>query len=60
MAEMRGQPPRPGPEAMFERFDADGDGSVTEAEFDEAMAQFRERRGGHGGHGGIFGHRNRG
>jgi hypothetical protein len=26
----------PDPEAMFQRFDADGDGSVTEAEFDEA------------------------
>jgi Ca2+-binding EF-hand superfamily protein len=44
---------------MFDRFDADGDGSVTEAEFDEAVAQFRERRGGHG-HGGMFGNRDRG
>jgi hypothetical protein len=37
MADARPGPPRPGPEAMFERFDADGDGSVTEAEFDEAV-----------------------
>jgi Ca2+-binding EF-hand superfamily protein len=60
MAEMRNNRRGPGPEAIFERFDVDGDGSVTEAEFDEAVARFRERRGGHEGRGGFFGHRDRG
>jgi hypothetical protein len=31
---MRANRRGPGPEAIFERFDADGDGSVTEAEFE--------------------------
>jgi hypothetical protein len=46
-----------GPEAIFERFDADGDGSVSEAEFEQAAEAMRERRGGHGG---PFGNRDRG
>jgi len=35
-----------GLERMFQRADADGDGRVTEAEFDAAMARVMERRGG--------------
>ncbi|OAN69818.1 hypothetical protein A8B78_21470 [Jannaschia sp. EhC01] len=35
----------PNPERMFERMDADGDGEVTEAEFDAAVAQMLERMG---------------
>ena len=49
MAEARSGRRGPGPETLFERFDADGDGSVTEAEFDEAVEAFRGRHGGHGG-----------
>lgn len=45
--EMKG--PKPGPEKMIERFDADGDGHLNEAErqaMDEAMLKHRDRRGG--------------
>ncbi len=35
----------PNPEQMFGHMDADGDGSVTEAEFDAAVAQMLERMG---------------
>ena len=37
-------------------FDADGDGAISEAEFDEAMARFMERRGGGHGQGERRGH----
>lgn len=48
MDDMR--PRRGNPERMFARVDADGDGVVTEAEFDE-IASTMMRRGGGGGHG---------
>jgi Ca2+-binding EF-hand superfamily protein len=60
MAALRGAGRGPTPERMFGRLDADGDGAVTAEEFDAAMAEFRERRGGrHGqgtGHRGEHGH----
>jgi Ca2+-binding EF-hand superfamily protein len=49
------------PDRMFARVDADGDGVVTEAEFDDAAERFLDRRGGGdrrgpGGHGHGQGH----
>ena len=58
MDDMR--PRGPGPEQAFARMDGDGDGVVTEAEFDEMAQMMQQRRGGgqggHGeGHGGGWG-----
>ena len=56
--------PGRGVERMISRFDADNDGALSEAEFDTAMANMRERfgRGGHEGREGRggprFGHDN--
>lgn len=52
------RPRGPGPERIFGVMDADGDGSVTEAEFDAVAERMMERRGGHGWgrHGGGDGH----
>ena len=46
-SEMKGT--RPGPEEILKRFDADGDGTLSETErqaMDEAMLKNRDRRGG--------------
>ncbi len=45
------RPRRPSPERIFGHMDADGDGVVTEAEFEEAAARFMERRDERRGHG---------
>lgn len=50
--EGRGGRRGPNPERMFERMDADGDGSVTQAEFDDAMARLQDRMGRRNGDGG--------
>ncbi len=49
------RPRGPNPERMFGRMDADDDGIVTEAEFEEAAAQMGQRRHGQG-HGQGQGH----
>ena len=41
----------PSPERLFDRFDADGDGIVTEAEFEVMKTRMQERRAGHEGRG---------
>lgn len=53
MDDMR--PRGPGPEQAFARMDADGDGVVTETEFDEMAELMQQRRGGEHGHGGGWG-----
>lgn len=43
---------RPGPEMLFERIDANGDGAVTQEEVDAAQKAMHEKHGkGHGKHG---------
>ena len=46
---------RPDPERMFARVDADGDGVVTEAEYDEIGSCMMRRGGGNGERGGPHG-----
>ncbi len=46
----------PMPAAMFDRLDTDGDGAVTEAEFDEARAQMQDHGRGMGHGKSVMGH----